>query len=116
MCALTSNGASRRGRVYAWCATVVGRVDPTLLSILKCPRCDAGGSFDGSRTLVCRQCGLELARMSWLQFALNPFPDLFAAPPGGVSVKVEDALLRRRLTDRRFSGDGAKGSIRQIGN
>jgi hypothetical protein len=44
----------------------------------------------------------ELARMSWLEFALNPFPDLFAAPPGGVSVKVKDALLKRRLTDRQI--------------
>jgi FAD/FMN-containing dehydrogenase len=46
--------------------------------------------------------GLELARMSWLEFALNPFPDLFAAPPGGVSAKVKDALLRRRFTDRQI--------------
>ncbi len=46
--------------------------------------------------------GRELARMSWLDFALNPFPDLFAAPPGGVSVKVKDALLRKRLTDRQI--------------
>jgi FAD binding domain/Berberine and berberine like len=44
----------------------------------------------------------ELARMSWLEFALNPFPDLFAAPPGGVSAKVKDALLRKRLTDRQI--------------
>jgi FAD/FMN-containing dehydrogenase len=44
--------------------------------------------------------GRELARMSWLEFALNPFPDLFATPPGGVSVKVKDALLKKRLTDR----------------
>ncbi|HEX6533444.1 MAG TPA: BBE domain-containing protein [Gemmatimonadaceae bacterium] len=44
----------------------------------------------------------ELARMSWLEFALNPFPDLFAAPPGGVSVKVKDALLRTRLADRQI--------------
>jgi hypothetical protein len=41
----------------------------------------------------------ELTRMTWLEFALDPFPDLFAAPPGGVSVKVKDALLRRRFTD-----------------
>jgi len=41
----------------------------------------------------------ELARMSWLQFALNPFPDLFAMPPGGVRMKMKDALLRRSLTD-----------------
>jgi FAD/FMN-containing dehydrogenase len=43
--------------------------------------------------------GREMASMSWLAFALDPFPDLFAAPPGGVSLKVKDALLRKRLTD-----------------
>jgi aclacinomycin oxidase len=46
--------------------------------------------------------GLALDRMSWLGFALNPFPDLFALPPGGVSVKVKDALLRRRFDDRQI--------------
>jgi hypothetical protein len=44
----------------------------------------------------------ELARMSWLDFALNPLPDLFAAPPSGVSVKVKDALLKRRLSNRQI--------------
>jgi FAD/FMN-containing dehydrogenase len=43
-----------------------------------------------------------LERMSWLEFALNPFPDLFGMPPGGVSVKGKDALLRQRLTDRQI--------------
>jgi FAD binding domain/Berberine and berberine like len=46
--------------------------------------------------------GLAFMRMSWLDFALNPFPDLFAGPPGGVSVKVKDALLKHRLTDRQI--------------
>jgi hypothetical protein len=46
--------------------------------------------------------GRELTRMSWLEFALNPMPDLFATPPGGVSVKVKDALLRKRFTDRQI--------------
>jgi len=46
--------------------------------------------------------GRELSHMSWLEFALNPFPDLCAAPPGGVSVKVKDALLKKRLTDRQI--------------
>jgi aclacinomycin oxidase len=46
--------------------------------------------------------GRELARMSWLEFALNPFPDLFAVPPGGVSMKVKDALLRKRFTDHQI--------------
>ena len=41
--------------------------------------------------------------MSWLEFALNPLPDLFAGPPGGVSAKVKDALLRRRFTDRQIA-------------
>jgi aclacinomycin oxidase len=42
----------------------------------------------------------RLARMSWLEFALNPFPDLFGMPEGGVSTKAKDALLKKRLTDR----------------
>ncbi|MEO8334881.1 MAG: FAD-binding oxidoreductase [bacterium] len=43
--------------------------------------------------------GKEITRMSWLEFALNPLPDLFAGPPGGVSAKVKDALIRRRFTE-----------------
>jgi hypothetical protein len=46
--------------------------------------------------------GRTLERMSGLEFALNPFPDLFAGPPGGVSVKVKDALLKRAFTDRQI--------------
>jgi len=46
--------------------------------------------------------GRTLERMSWLEFALNPFPDLFAGPPGGVSIKVKDALLKRAFTDRQI--------------
>jgi len=45
----------------------------------------------------------EIARMPWLDFALDPFPDLFAMPPGGVCSKVKDALLKRRLTDRQIA-------------
>ena len=41
----------------------------------------------------------ELAHMGWLDFALDPLPDLFAMPPGGVSAKVKDAMLKRRFTD-----------------
>ncbi|HTV00051.1 MAG TPA: FAD-dependent oxidoreductase [Luteitalea sp.] len=41
----------------------------------------------------------ELARLSWLDFALNPFPELFTMPPGGVRTKGKDALLKTRLTD-----------------
>lgn len=45
----------------------------------------------------------ERTRMSWLDFALNPFPDLFAMPPGGVSTKVKDAMLKRSLSDRQIT-------------
>ncbi len=44
----------------------------------------------------------ELTQMSWLGFALNPLPDLFAAPPDGVSAKVKDAMLKKRFTDRQI--------------
>jgi aclacinomycin oxidase len=43
--------------------------------------------------------GRDLSRMSWLEFALNPFPDLFGMPPDGVSVKVKDAMLKKRFTE-----------------
>jgi len=45
----------------------------------------------------------QIERLSWLGFALNPLPDLFAAPPGGVSVKVKDALLKRPLADHQLA-------------
>jgi len=45
----------------------------------------------------------QLARLAWLDFALNPFPDLFATPPGGVCVKVKDALLKKRLGDEQIA-------------
>jgi FAD/FMN-containing dehydrogenase len=47
-----------------------------------------------------RPDGHEADRMPWLEFALNPLPELFAMPPGGASVKVKDALLKQRLNDR----------------
>jgi aclacinomycin oxidase len=50
----------------------------------------------------------EVANSSWLTFALNPFPDLFAIGPGGVTAsralfKIKDALLRKRHTDRQIA-------------
>jgi aclacinomycin oxidase len=47
--------------------------------------------------------GRELTTMSWLEFALNPLPDLFTMPPGGVSSKVKDALLKKRFTDHQIA-------------
>jgi aclacinomycin oxidase len=42
-------------------------------------------------------------QIPWAAFAVNPLPDMFAMPPGGVSVKVKDALLRKRFTDAQMS-------------
>ena len=56
----------------------------------------------GAERGIVAPSGRALARMSWLDFALNPMPELFAMPPGGVSVKVKDALLRKRFTDRQI--------------
>lgn len=43
--------------------------------------------------------GPAMARMSWLEFALNPFPDLFTMPPGGVSTKGKDAMLKKPFSE-----------------
>jgi aclacinomycin oxidase len=50
----------------------------------------------------------RVERTSWLAFALNPFPDLFAIGPGGAAastakLKIKDALLCRRHTDRQMA-------------
>ena len=50
----------------------------------------------------------EISHSSWLDFALNPFPELFATGPNGVSasrasLKVKDALLRKRHTDQQIA-------------
>jgi len=51
---------------------------------------------------VMASSGREVDRMSWLDFALNPWPELFTMPPGGVSTKAKDALIRKRFTDRQI--------------
>ena len=40
--------------------------------------------------------------LSWLAFALNPFPELFKPVSGGALFKGKDAFLRRRFTDRQM--------------
>jgi FAD/FMN-containing dehydrogenase len=45
----------------------------------------------------------EVERSSWLAFALNPFPELFRTGMENVLVKVKDAFLRKRFTDRQIA-------------
>jgi aclacinomycin oxidase len=45
----------------------------------------------------------QVERMSWLRFALDPLPELFRGATGDVLVKVKDALLRQRFTDRQMA-------------
>ena len=35
--------------------------DPAFLAVLRCPRCQATGAFEGARALTCGGCGLEVA-------------------------------------------------------
>jgi hypothetical protein len=44
----------------------------------------------------------EVDRISWLAFALFPFPDLVDTGSGGGIFKIKDAFLRKRLTDRQI--------------
>jgi aclacinomycin oxidase len=62
-----------------------------------------GAHLDALSQGIGAPAGRERAGMSWLDFALNPLPDLFTMPPGGVSSKVKDALLKKRLTDRQIN-------------
>lgn len=119
--AIDRNSFSTLARNYGtWCernASIDGR-NARLFGVLELHRSQfgsivvRGGSTagDGAHALIEEHIveisagidapsGLEVTRMSWLDFALNPFPDLFTFPPGGVSVKTKDALLRRRLAD-----------------
>lgn len=57
---------------------------------------------------VAAACTSERKQMAWLDFALNPFPDLFATGPlgvtgGGAHMKIKDALLRKRHSDSQIA-------------
>jgi hypothetical protein len=45
----------------------------------------------------------EVEQTSWLAFALDPFPELFRTGMESVLVKIKDAFLRRRFTDRQIA-------------
>lgn len=44
----------------------------------------------------------QIESLSWLGFALNPFPELFKPVSGGALFKGKDAFLRSRFTDRQM--------------
>ena len=44
----------------------------------------------------------SLERTSWVNFALNPFPELFGPVGSGALFKGKDAFLRKRFTDRQI--------------
>ncbi|HEY3120974.1 MAG TPA: FAD-binding oxidoreductase [Vicinamibacteria bacterium] len=47
-------------------------------------------------------CSRAVERSSWLAFALDPFPELFGVGKENALVKVKDAFLRKRFTDRQI--------------
>lgn len=48
------------------------------------------------------RCTRDIERLSWLAFALNPFPELFRVGMGDARMKGKDAFFRRLLTDRQI--------------
>jgi len=49
----------------------------------------------------------ELSTSSWLDFAVDPFPEVFATQAAGVTsskarIKLKDAFLRKRYSDRQL--------------
>lgn len=117
-------GVARLIRQYgAWCARHAGADSPfaSLWTLLIAHRQQLGrvvvrglsttgdgatAQMDACLAAVADGVGgaapIERQTLSWLDFALDPFPDLFAGPPEGVHVKVKDALLKRPLTDRQI--------------
>jgi aclacinomycin oxidase len=67
---------------------------------------DAERRFDAHLAAVSEGVGAPFTRQvettSWLGFALDPLPELFRGATGDVLVKVKDALLRKRFTDRQM--------------
>lgn len=45
----------------------------------------------------------QIEELSWLRFALNPFPELFQPGFDNVKAKVKDALLRRPFSDNQIA-------------
>ena len=92
-------------------------MDPTFLSILKCPRCGAGGAFEGSRTLTCRQCGLEVGRSGGVIDLLSREGE--AAPVTTKEQRLMESLVVARIYERLwrpafvrlFAGSGAGAAV-----
>jgi aclacinomycin oxidase len=65
---------------------------------------DAERLFDAHLAAVTEGVGApftrQVERQTWLGFALDPLPELFRGATGDVLVKVKDALLRKRFTER----------------
>ena len=100
-------------------------MDPTLLSILKCPRCGAAGAFEGARVLVCGRCGLEVRQRVGSASGVPGVIDLLdhsAAPEQPVTTKEQklmESMVVARIYERLwrpafvrlFAGSGAGASV-----
>ncbi|HEY4303741.1 MAG TPA: FAD-binding oxidoreductase [Gemmatimonadaceae bacterium] len=83
------------GKVFIRGVSTAGDRAPSQFDELLARLCDGGVAAPVSKTVE---------RMSWLDFALHPLPDLFAGgPPSGVSTKIKDAIVRRALTDAQIA-------------
>ena len=95
--------------LIAGCRQPEGKIELHALSIAGA---SAATDLDAHVAAVGEGVGVTPTRRvdtsSWLGFALNPFPSLFAIGPGGTSasmvkLKIKDALLRRCHSDRQIA-------------
>jgi FAD/FMN-containing dehydrogenase len=95
--------------ITAACRHLRGKIELRMMSI---GGVEAERELDEHLAAVAKGAGVphtrSVGKTSWVGFALNPFPDLFAIGPGGTAasvakIKVKDALLCRRHTDRQLA-------------
>jgi aclacinomycin oxidase len=95
--------------LIAGCRQPEGTIDLRAMSIAGD---GAERALDEFLTAIAKGVGASHTRRvtttSWLNFALNPFPDLFFVGPLGTSasmakIKIKDALLRTRHSDRQIA-------------
>ncbi len=91
-------------------------MDPTLLSILRCPRCGAGGSLTGARALACGACGLEIRRDGYIDLL---DPSRAGEPATSTEQRLMESLVVARIYERLWrptfvrllAGKGAGGAV-----
>ncbi|MEP6574401.1 MAG: BBE domain-containing protein [Gemmatimonadota bacterium] len=107
-CEQNSGAASPYARLFS--ILFLGRRQSGMLAIKGLSTAGAEAETLADRHLAAINEGLGIShtrsieRLSWIQFALNPFPELFKAPGGDlVRFKIKDSFRRKRFSDRQIN-------------